>query len=80
MRSTSRGLTIPGICAAALVRLSHLPPGPLGCDGARSDCAVSMIGIWSQGDSRQRNRRLGLILVLAALLYLGAVIGFIIAY
>ncbi len=34
----------------------------------------------NQRDMRHRNRRLGLILALVTLLYIGAVIGFIIIY
>ena len=41
---------------------------------------MSMEGLMNQSNARRRNRRLGLILALVTLLYISAVIGFIIIY
>ena len=41
---------------------------------------MSTMRMVNQRDMRNKNRRLGLILALVTLLYIGAVIGFIIVY
>lgn len=41
---------------------------------------MSLVGTMSQQNVRHRNRRVGLILTLFTLLYLAALIGFIIVY
>src|SRR5262245_17737303 len=79
-RDQSRdGVNLDGSASAA-VCLASLFASALGSDGVGSCSIMSELFMDQFGSVRRKNRRVGLILALLTVLYIGAVIAFIIMY